>query len=145
MHITILFAIIMFILRTGSCIDTSFSKNKNQKLYGYASWYYAKEKNKTTANMEIFDPAKFTAAHRKLPFDTYVKVTRLDSNKSIIVRINDRGPYKWKRIIDLSPAAAAELDLMEIGIARVCVEVLGKNPPEGEPERRKNERGNSAD
>ncbi len=132
MRISIPIAILMFILRTGGCIDTSLSKNKNQELYGYASWYYAKEENKPTASMEIFDPTKFTAAHRRLPFGTYVRVTRLDSNKSIIVRINDRGPYKWKRIIDLSPAAAAELDLMEIGIARVCVEVLGKNPPSRE-------------
>ena len=144
MRITILFAIFAFILRTVGCIDASLSRNKNQKLYGYASWYYVKEEGKSTASMEKFDPTKFTAAHRRLPFGTYVRVTRLDSNKVVIVRINDRGPYKWKRIIDLSPAAAAELDLMEIGVTRVCVEVLGKNPPELEREGEKNGRGDSA-
>ena len=103
---------------------------RNGKFYGYASWYGPETKNELTASLEKFDPAKLTAAHRKLPFGTYVRVTRLDCEKSIIVRINDRGPYKRQRIIDLTPAGAEELDMIEIGITPVCIEVLGENPPD---------------
>jgi rare lipoprotein A len=96
----------------------------NPRFYGYASWYCSEGSNELTANGEGFDETKFTAAHRTLPFGTYVRVTRLDCDKNTIVRINDRGPYKRRRIIDLTTAAAEELDMVEIGITKVCVEVL---------------------
>ncbi len=129
MRIAILFAILACILQTAGCAFRS--PTPNRKFYGYASWYTEDDKwGKSTASGEELDETKLTAAHRWLPFGTYVRVTRRDSGKNVIVRINDRGPFKYRRIIDLSPAGAKELDILEIGITRVCVEILGKTPPE---------------
>lgn len=129
MRIAIVFTILACIFQTAGCACRSATPNR--KFYGYASWYTEDDKwGKSTASGEELDETKFTAAHRWLPFGTYVRVTRRDSGKSVIVRINDRGPYKRRRIIDLSPAAAKELDILEIGITRVCVEILGKTAPE---------------
>ena len=136
MRLIILLAILASVFPDTGHAHGCVRKKRTRRLYGYASWYGPNFLNKLTANGEKFDPAKFTAAHRKLPFGTYVRVTRLDSQKSIIVRINDRGPYKWRRIIDLTTAAAEKLDMIEIGIARVRVDVLGKNPPENYSERK---------
>ncbi len=131
MRIAILFAIFVYALQTSGCARNSATGKKNRKFYGYASWYTEDAKwGKQTASGEELDETKLTAAHRWLPFGTYVRVTRRDSGKSVIVRINDRGPFKYRRIIDLAPAAAKELDILEIGITRVCVEILGKTPPE---------------
>ncbi len=91
---------------------------------GIASWYGPGFYGNQTANQEIFDPTQLTAAHRKLPFGTYVRVTRLDNNMSVVVRINDRGPFIRGRIIDLTETAAREIDMLEDGIAPVRVEVL---------------------
>ncbi len=129
MRISILFVILACILQIAGCAFRSATPNR--KFYGYASWYTEDDKwGKSTASGEEFDETKFTAAHRWLSFGKYVRVKRLDSDKTVVVKINDRGPYKWRRIIDLSPAAAKELDMIEIGITRVCVEILGKTPPE---------------
>ena len=130
MRLIILLAIFASVFPGTARAHSSTRRKKTRRLYGYASWYGPRFEGKPTASGEKFDLAKFTAAHRKLPFGTYVRVTRLDSQKSIIVRINDRGPYKWRRIIDLTPAAAEKFDMIEIGITRVRVDVLGKNPPE---------------
>ncbi|MDE0528439.1 MAG: septal ring lytic transglycosylase RlpA family protein [Truepera sp.] len=94
---------------------------------GLASWYGPGFAGRNTANGEIFDPAQFTAAHKTLPFNTMVKVTRLDTGASVVVRINDRGPFKPGRIIDLSQAAAEAIDLIETGVARVELELLSTN------------------
>ncbi len=91
---------------------------------GTASWYGGKFHGRKTANGEIFDTNKLTAAHRALPFNTMVKVTNLGNNRSVIVRVNDRGPFIQGRIIDLSRAAAERLDMVHTGTARVRVEVL---------------------
>ncbi len=125
-----LLAILIWMLCIPACVQCNHTGSKNPRFYGYASWYCAEDNNKLTASGEEFDETKFTAAHRTLPFGTYVRVTRLDCGKSVIVRINDRGPFKWRRIIDLTPAAAKELDMLEIGITRVRVEVLGETPPD---------------
>ena len=117
-------AILVLLLCVTMYSHCSFAGVKNRRFYGYASWYGPETVNELTASLEKFDPALFTAAHRKLPFGTYVRVTRLDCGKSIVVKINDRGPYKRRRIIDLTPAAAEELDMIEIGITRVRIEVL---------------------
>lgn len=93
---------------------------------GLASWYGEKFHGKMTANGEIFDMMQFTAAHRTLPFGTKVKVVNLLNNKAVIVRINDRGPFKEDRIIDVSKAAAQELDFIKNGIIPVRLEVLVK-------------------
>ncbi|MFW5769306.1 MAG: septal ring lytic transglycosylase RlpA family protein [Spirochaetota bacterium] len=94
---------------------------------GIASWYGGKFHGRLTANGEIFDTNKLTAAHRTLPFDTRVKVTNQNNGKSVIVRINDRGPFLHGRIIDLSQAAAMKIGMLESGTAPVTVEVLKGN------------------
>ncbi len=98
-----------------------------QKMRGIASYYADKFEGRKTANGEIFRQSKFTAAHKTLPFGTMVKVTRLDNGKSIIVKINDRGPFVAGRIIDLSAAAAQKLGIIQDGLAEVEIEVLKTN------------------
>jgi rare lipoprotein A len=90
---------------------------------GQASWYGPEHQGKPTASGQLFDQARFTAAHRTLPFGTKVKVTNLDNGKSVEVEINDRGPYAENRIIDLSQAAAKALDMTETGTAKVRLEL----------------------
>ena len=93
-------------------------------LDGVASYYGKEHHGKKTANGEIFDMYKLTAAHRSLPFGTQVRVTNLSNQRSVTVRINDRGPYYQGRIIDLSQAAAERLGMITAGITKVKVEVL---------------------
>ncbi|PLX32861.1 MAG: septal ring lytic transglycosylase RlpA family lipoprotein [Ignavibacteria bacterium] len=91
---------------------------------GIASYYHNKFHGRLTANGERYNKRELTAAHLKYPFGTYVRVTSLDNGSSVIVRINDRGPHIRSRIIDLSRAAAEELDMIHDGLAKVRVEVL---------------------
>lgn len=91
---------------------------------GTASWYGAKFSGHKTSNGELYDLYKPSAAHKTLPIPTYVRVTNLDNGKSIVVRVNDRGPFHPDRIIDLSYAAAVKLGYMEQGTATVEVEVI---------------------
>ena len=91
---------------------------------GIASWYGKKFHGKLTSTREVYNMYKLTAAHKSLPIPCYVKVTNLDNNKSIIVRVNDRGPFKKGRIIDLSYAAAKELDIVSKGTEKVYVEAI---------------------
>jgi peptidoglycan lytic transglycosylase len=92
-------------------------------LIGLASYYGQGE---VTATGERFDPSGMTAAHRTLPFGTRVRVTRVDTGNSIVVRINDRGPFKPGRVIDLSEGAAENLGITGVGLAQVRLEVLGR-------------------
>lgn len=96
---------------------------------GNASWYGLPFHGRHSSNGEIYDMYQFTAAHRTLPFDTMVRVTNLGNGKNTTVRITDRGPFVENRIIDLSLAAAREIDLVGPGIAPVRVEVLGNVDP----------------
>jgi len=96
---------------------------------GVASYYGKEHHGKKTANGEIFDMNKLTAAHRSLPFGSQVKVTNLSNQRSVIVRINDRGPYYQGRIIDLSLAAAERLQMVKSGITQVKLEVLDAKRP----------------
>ncbi len=89
---------------------------------GIASWYGAKFAGNKTASGERFDPSEYTAAHRTLPFGSRVKVSRGD--KSVVVRINDRGPFHGNRVIDLSRAAAADLGLVNAGRGQVQLALL---------------------
>lgn len=98
--------------------------NKDFEQTGTASWYGKKFHGHTTSNMEIFDMYKLTAAHRTLPLPSYVEVTNLDNNKKVVVRVNDRGPFKSKRIIDLSWAAAKALDYDKKGLANVHIRLI---------------------
>jgi rare lipoprotein A len=94
---------------------------------GTACWYGNEFDGRGTANGEVFDQDKLTAAHRNLPFGTYVEVTRKDNGKQVVVRINDRGPWKSGRIIDLSRAAAERLDMIQVGLVEVTLRVVRKH------------------
>jgi rare lipoprotein A len=94
--------------------------------YGIASWYGHPFHGRITANGETYDMGKLTAAHKGLPFNTKVLVTNLSNGKSVIVRINDRGPYIKGRIIDLSKEAARAIDMVDAGISMVKLSILGK-------------------
>ena len=96
---------------------------------GIASWYGHPYHGRAAANGEIYDMEKMTAAHRTLPFGTWVHVTNLTNNKTVDVRIIDRGPFVEGRIIDLSHAAARDIDLIGPGVARVRVDIIP--PPAG--------------
>lgn len=91
---------------------------------GWASWYGPRFHGRRTANGERFNKFHLTAAHRTLPFNTRVRVTNLQNGRSLVVRINDRGPYIRGRIIDLSYAAARRLGMHQHGVIRVRVEIL---------------------
>jgi rare lipoprotein A len=90
-----------------------------------ASWYGLEEKGRKTASGEVMDPERFTAAHVSLPFGTVVRVDDLDTGRSVVVTINDRGPFVAGRIIDLSYGSAKALGMVEKGVARVRIQVLG--------------------
>lgn len=97
--------------------------------YGYrerggASWYGKKFHGHTTSNGEVYNMYSMTAAHKSLPLPTYVRVTNLHNGRQVIVRVNDRGPFHPGRIIDLSYAAAAKLDMLKNGTAQVEVEAI---------------------
>jgi rare lipoprotein A len=92
---------------------------------GSASWYGKELAGRPTASGEPFRPGRRTAAHPTLPFGTVVKVTRVDTGRSVQVVINDRGPYAKGRIIDLAQRAARRLDMVDAGVAKVELRVLG--------------------
>lgn len=96
---------------------------------GMASWYGPSHQGKRTANGERFDVHAFTCAHRSLPFDTVLRVTNLANGHSVRVRVNDRGPYVKRRILDLSAAAARALGMTEDGVSRVRIEVYAADQP----------------
>jgi len=91
---------------------------------GIASYYGQKYDGRQTANGEILDLNRLTAAHKTLPFGTLVRVTALDSGRSVVVKINDRGPFVSGRIIDLTDSAAKKIGIYTKGIARVKIETL---------------------
>ncbi len=98
---------------------------------GLASWYGPGFHGKHTSSGEIFDTNDLTAAHRSIPFGTYVMVTNLDNDRTTVVRINDRGPFVKDRVIDLSYAAARVLGVVGPGVVRVRLDVIGGYPPGG--------------
>jgi rare lipoprotein A len=91
---------------------------------GIASYYSHREEGHPTASGEIFRSDLYTAAHRALPFGTMVRVTNLDNDRSVLVKINDRGPAASGRLIDLSGRAARDLDMTRSGVAKVRVDLL---------------------
>jgi rare lipoprotein A len=93
-------------------------------IIGHASWYGIQFANRPTASGTLFDPEKLTAAHRKLPLGTKVVVTNLHNGRSVLVTINDRGPYWGNRVIDLSYRAARVLGMVHRGVARVRIDPL---------------------
>jgi len=99
---------------------------RGMREHGRASWYGKKFHGRRTANGETYDMFKMTAAHKTLPLPSYVRVTSKANGRSVVVRVNDRGPFHPGRIIDLSYAAAAKLGMLHAGSAEVEMEVLGK-------------------
>lgn len=97
-------------------------------IVGTASWYGGKFHGRRTANGETFNKFAYTAAHKKIKMGTVVRVTNLENGESVNVRINDRGPYHGKRVLDLSRAAAQEIDMIDTGTGKVRIDVCA--PPE---------------
>jgi rare lipoprotein A len=109
--------------------DTSYREE------GLASWYGDDFHGRLTANGEVFDMTSLTAAHPTLPMPCYARVTNLSNGKSLIVRVNDRGPYHGNRLMDVSSRAADLLEFKGNGVARVRVEYVGRAPLEGSDDR----------
>ena len=113
------FAAALLILGCASPYRPSAATTTHSAAIGEASYYGAKFDGRRTASGETFDSSALTAAHRTLPFGTLVKVTNLASGRSVVLRINDRGPFVSGRVIDLSLAAARRLGMVHSGTAQV--------------------------
>ncbi|WP_300457321.1 septal ring lytic transglycosylase RlpA family protein [Desulfobacula sp.] len=117
-----------YVVKGKHYVPMSVAKAATYQEIGTASWYgnetLRQKDGHMTANGEAFDPGKPTAAHKHLPLPIHVKVTNLANNRSIIVRVNDRGPFYGNRIIDLSAGAAKKLGFYSQGTARVKVETV---------------------
>jgi rare lipoprotein A len=111
-------------------------ENRDYRAEGLASWYGEDFHGRLTANGEVFDMESMSAAHPTLPMPSYVRVTNLANRRSLIVRVNDRGPYHANREIDLSGRAAHLLGFRGNGVARVRVEFVGPAPLEGSDDRK---------
>ncbi len=103
--------------------ETDVAPRRGWSQTGEASYYSDKFRGRKTASGQRYDPRLLTGAHRTLPFGTAVRVTRLEDGRSVVVRVNDRGPFRRSRIIDLSRAAAERLDMIRAGTARVRLEL----------------------
>ena len=110
-------------------------ENVNYRQEGLASWYGEDFHGRLTANGEVFDMSSLSAAHPTLPMPCYARVTNLSNGKSLIVRVNDRGPYHANRVMDVSSRAADLLGFKSTGVARVRVEYVGRAPLEGSDDR----------
>lgn len=108
----------------------------NYKAEGFASWYGSDFHGRYTANGEIFDKESISAAHPTMPLPSYARVTNLRNKKSIIVRVNDRGPYVGNRVIDLSSRVAHLLEFQGHGVTKVRVEYVGRAPLAGSDDRK---------
>ncbi|HAS41275.1 MAG TPA: hypothetical protein DCS93_12390 [Microscillaceae bacterium] len=122
--ITIWFAFVTMYVFGG--FSTIYAQ-KTFRQRGIASYYIDRFDGRQTASGEIFDNQDLVGSHKKLPFNSMIKVTNLANNRSVIVRINDRGPYAHGRIIDVSKAAARKIGLLSTGTAKVMIEAVGNN------------------
>lgn len=136
-HFTISFLLLLLSIVATGCVThqksaalkSSDRSQKSGRTYsvekiGIASWYGPKFYGRKTASGERFTKHAFTCAHKTLPFGTRLEVTNLYNNKSVEVIVNDRGPYIGRRVIDLSYAAAKEIDLLKTGTAKVAIRQL---------------------
>ena len=121
--------IIATLLLTVIVVGSSVAQNKSFSQEGQASYYADKFHGRSTASGEKYDKTLFTGAHMTLPYGTNLKVTNLENKKSVVVRVNDRGPFSPNRIIDLSRAAAEALDIIAKGVAKVRIEITSETPP----------------
>ena len=125
----VLSVVILSIFFATGCGTRGFRTNEIARPVGYvqkgkACWYGEKFHGKPTASGEIFDMHKLTAAHRHLPFGTIVKVTNMNNSQSVLVKINDRGPFVSGRIVDLSYGAAKKVDMIQAGVVPCTLEVV---------------------
>ncbi|HEY1363515.1 MAG TPA: septal ring lytic transglycosylase RlpA family protein, partial [Xanthobacteraceae bacterium] len=111
------------------------AENPSYRSEGMASWYGPDFHGRLTANGEVYDMHSISAAHPTMPLPSYARVTNLDNGRSIIVRVNDRGPYARNRVVDVSIGAAKALSFYGHGVARVRVEYVGRAPLEGSDDR----------
>jgi rare lipoprotein A len=111
------------------------AENPSYRAEGIASWYGPDFHGRLTANGEVYDMHAISAAHTTMPLPSYARVTNMDNGRSIIVRVNDRGPYARNRVIDLSIGTAKALDFYGRGLARVRVEYVGRAPVGGSDDR----------
>jgi rare lipoprotein A len=109
----------------GSSAEREAARATFRTQTGYASYYGSRHDGARTASGDHYNSKRLTAAHRTLPFGTLVRVTNLENERSVVVRINDRGPFVRGRIIDVSRRAAKELGFLRDGTAKVRIEVLG--------------------
>jgi rare lipoprotein A len=107
-----------------TCAIAAAQTGTTETQHGFASYYADSFKGKKMSNGESYNPRELTCAHKRLPFNTMIKVTRLDNKKTVTVRVTDRGPYVAGRIIELSRAAAERLDMIDVGVAEVTIEVI---------------------
>ena len=121
---------ILFVCDVSATDSILIARKKFAKVqYGVASYYHNKFQNRLTASGEKFDQQKMTAAHNGLPLNTWIRVTNLRNQRSVIVRVNDRLHRKNTRLVDLSNMAAKNLGYLGDGLAKVRVEVFGKKKP----------------
>ena len=124
-HVTLILALIaLFFLSNCATKSKTIPRAAGWKQKGNASWYGKELNGNPTASGETFNMYDLTAAHRTLPFQTKVRVTNRNNGKSVVVRINDRGPFQSGRIIDLSYKAAQKIDMIQAGVVPVIIEVV---------------------
>jgi rare lipoprotein A len=114
----------IFLITVGLALATIAQRADASVMQGIASYYGGKFHGRKTANGEIFDVTRLTAAHRSLPFGTRLKVTNLRNGRSVVVRVNDRGPFIKGRILDLSYAGAVALGFIQSGVAPISLTIL---------------------
>lgn len=122
-----IFALAAFglLVQLTGCATERYTRPQTEDVQrGMASWYGPKFHGRPTASGETYDMHQLTAAHKELPLHTIVEVRNLDNDRSVRVRINDRGPYVRGRVLDLSFAAAQELGMVDVGLARVEIRVV---------------------
>jgi rare lipoprotein A len=124
------FAKPLFLLSLFLFVFINVQAQVGEKYYGRASYYADKFHGRSTSSGEIYDRAEYTAAHRELPFNTIVEVINTTNNRTAVVKINDRGPFAYNRMIDLSFAAAKDLELLGPGEAEVEMRILAMDKPE---------------
>lgn len=136
-RIGLLIVVSLFVVNCGSLrssrvktIRSDGLTGSGKILKGTASWYGKRFHGRKTANGERYNMYGMTVAHKKLPFGTLLEVTNLENNKKIIVRVNDRGPYVGRRILDLSYAAAKELDFIHSGTTKILAQIMVEAPEE---------------
>ena len=125
------FSLAVLALAAAGCASTRPSRATTTppapgtRVVGFASWYGQRHQGRATASGEVFDMTKLTAAHRTMPFGTRLRVTNVENGRSVVVRVNDRGPWVDDRVLDVSLAAARALGMTGDGVTKVEIVVLG--------------------